>query len=199
MGRRRCAGRIRTTSGRPKASVLPEPVGARPATSRPARASGMTADWMGNGSVIASASRRAHRSEGTPSSANRAQPVDMGGHFRLLNSAFGRNNGASARRERSCRRTHPTVRNCRSHGHRSRPPTAAPNGATRTAIPRTPTVEALVSRRRVLRERRPDRRPGRPADRAARRNHVAGWVRCGRRSCTRRSRQAHPIRSCWDG
>ena len=39
----------RATSGMPNASVLPEPVGALPQTSRPARASGMVAAWMGKG------------------------------------------------------------------------------------------------------------------------------------------------------
>ncbi len=39
----------RAISGRPKASVLPEPVAARPRTSRPATMSGMTAAWIGNG------------------------------------------------------------------------------------------------------------------------------------------------------
>ena len=107
VGRRRCAGRNRATSGRPKASVLPDPVGARPATSRPARASGMTADWMGNGSVIAAASRQAHRSAGTPRSANRVETLDMEGNFQLLNSAFGRNNGAFARQQQRCGRRAP--------------------------------------------------------------------------------------------
>ena len=45
-------GVTRSTSGMPKASVLPEPVGARPQMSRPARASGMVAAWMGKGSVM---------------------------------------------------------------------------------------------------------------------------------------------------
>ena len=38
----------RATSGSPNPRVLPDPVGARPATSRPASASGITAAWMGN-------------------------------------------------------------------------------------------------------------------------------------------------------
>ena len=106
MGRRRWAGRSRATSDRPKASVLPDPVGARPATSRPARASGMTADWIGNGSVIAAASRRAQ----IRGHAELGEPRRGGGHmgdFQLLNSALGRNNGASARRQRRCRRVAP--------------------------------------------------------------------------------------------
>ena len=37
--------------GRPKASVLPEPVRARPSTSRPAIASGTTAAWTSVGST----------------------------------------------------------------------------------------------------------------------------------------------------
>ena len=43
---------IRATSGMPKARVLPEPVGARPQTSRPARRSGMVAAWTSNGAVM---------------------------------------------------------------------------------------------------------------------------------------------------
>src|SRR3954454_23743370 len=54
----------------PKASVFPEPVGARPQTSRPASASGMVAAWIGNGSTMPSAASAATRSSGTPSEAN---------------------------------------------------------------------------------------------------------------------------------
>ena len=68
VGRAR-ARPTRASSGRPNAMVLPEPVGALPHTSRPARASGMVAAWTGNGSVIPSSSRRAHRRAGTPRSA----------------------------------------------------------------------------------------------------------------------------------
>ena len=47
---RRGRGRpSRASIGRPKASVLPEPVWPRPRTSRPASASGMVAAWIGNG------------------------------------------------------------------------------------------------------------------------------------------------------
>src|SRR6202158_5825190 len=53
----------------PKAKVLPEPVGARPLTSRPASASGRAAAWMGNGSVMAPRVRTLTRSAGTPRSA----------------------------------------------------------------------------------------------------------------------------------
>ncbi len=41
-----------SASTRPNAMVLPEPVGARPQTSWPARASGRIAAWMGNGVLI---------------------------------------------------------------------------------------------------------------------------------------------------
>src|SRR5262249_18474439 len=43
--------------GRPKASVLPEPVLALPHTSRPARASSMVAAWMAKGSSMPWAAR----------------------------------------------------------------------------------------------------------------------------------------------
>ena len=49
--------------------VLPEPVGALPQTSRPARPSGTVAAWTGKGSVMPSSSRRAHRWAGTPRAA----------------------------------------------------------------------------------------------------------------------------------
>ena len=50
----------------PKARVLPEPVGARPQTSRPARASAMVAAWIANGSVIPWAARERLIGSGTP-------------------------------------------------------------------------------------------------------------------------------------
>ena len=63
----------------------------------------MVAAWMGNGSVIPGrASRSAHRSAGTPRSANRVGALDMEGNFQLLNSAFGRNNGAFAAPQQRC-------------------------------------------------------------------------------------------------
>ena len=68
---------MRAMTGMPKPSVLPEPVGARPVTSRPASASGMTAVWIGNGAVMPAASRRAQRSSGTPSAANPEGEVVM--------------------------------------------------------------------------------------------------------------------------
>ena len=77
-GARRWASRRRATSGRPNASVLPEPVGARPQTSRPARTSGMTAAWIGNGSVIPAAAIALQMVGGRPRSANvssRGRPV----------------------------------------------------------------------------------------------------------------------------
>ncbi len=51
-----------------KARVLPEPVGARPETSRPASASGSVAAWIGNGVVM-------------PSRANERD--DVGGHAKI--------------------------------------------------------------------------------------------------------------------
>ena len=66
-GARPCS--TRATSGMPKARVLPEPVGARPQTSRPARASGSVAAWMGKGSVMPRPARRSTSSAGTPRSA----------------------------------------------------------------------------------------------------------------------------------
>ena len=65
----------RVASGMPKARVLPEPVGARPQTSRPARRSGSVAAWMGKGSVAPRRVRTSTTSSGTPSSANEG---DMG-------------------------------------------------------------------------------------------------------------------------
>ena len=61
-------GRRRSASGMPKASVLPDPVGALPQTSRPARAGGMASDWMANGSVMPRAAREATTAAGTPRS-----------------------------------------------------------------------------------------------------------------------------------
>ena len=53
--------------GMPKARVLPEPVSALPHTSRPARASGSVAAWMGKGSVIPARASTCTRSGATPS------------------------------------------------------------------------------------------------------------------------------------
>ncbi len=54
--------------GRPNARVLPEPVLALPATSRPARASAMVSAWMGNGRWMPWSARAAASSGSTPSS-----------------------------------------------------------------------------------------------------------------------------------
>ena len=51
-GERVAATAVRSTSGSPKASVLPEPVGDSARMSRPARASGRTRFWMAKGCVI---------------------------------------------------------------------------------------------------------------------------------------------------
>ena len=58
------------TSGRAKASVLPDPVWARPSMSRPASASGSTAAWIGRGVVMPSSARTATRAAATPRAAN---------------------------------------------------------------------------------------------------------------------------------
>ena len=54
--------------GCPKASVLPEPVGALPQMSRPASAGGMVAVWMVRGSVMPGRARRSLNGAGTPRS-----------------------------------------------------------------------------------------------------------------------------------
>ena len=58
------------TAGMPNASVFPEPVGARPMTSRPSTRSGMVSAWMVNGCVIPEALSASTMAAGTPSSAN---------------------------------------------------------------------------------------------------------------------------------
>src|SRR5436853_5634013 len=50
----------------PKAIVLPDPVGARPETSRPARASRSVAAWMGKASTIPRDASRLTMSGGAP-------------------------------------------------------------------------------------------------------------------------------------
>jgi hypothetical protein len=56
--------------GRANAAVLPDPVSARPMMSRPARASGMAAAWMGVGCVYLSFSHAWHSSGIIPRDAN---------------------------------------------------------------------------------------------------------------------------------
>ncbi len=59
-GRRQPAGRPAWSApGRPKASVLPEPVWALPSTSRPVSASGSARAWIANGASIPCAARAA--------------------------------------------------------------------------------------------------------------------------------------------
>ena len=72
-GLRPCARRSRT--GRPKASVLPEPVLALPQTSRPARASGIVRAWIGKGLVMPRAASASQRSVGTPRAPNPSPPA----------------------------------------------------------------------------------------------------------------------------
>ena len=57
---------IFTTIGMAKAAVLPLPVMARPRTSRPARALGRVAAWMGNGVGQPALTRAATMAAGTP-------------------------------------------------------------------------------------------------------------------------------------
>src|SRR6476661_9110014 len=58
---------MRASSGRPKASVLPEPVAALPSTSRPASASGRAEVWMANGRWMPRRSRAVTSGWGRPS------------------------------------------------------------------------------------------------------------------------------------
>ena len=58
---------MRASSGRPKASVLPEPVAALPSTSRPASASGRAEVWMANGRWMPRRSRAVTSCWGRPS------------------------------------------------------------------------------------------------------------------------------------
>ena len=64
----------RASTGRPKASVLPEPVWPRPSTSRPASASGMVAVWIANGVVMPS--RRSARTSGARHAERRRRSGD---------------------------------------------------------------------------------------------------------------------------
>ena len=57
---------IRSTSGMPKARVLPEPVGDCATTSRPASASRRTRSWIGKGSVMPRATRASATDCDTP-------------------------------------------------------------------------------------------------------------------------------------
>ena len=69
-GARRCRRRVRSTIGSPNASVFPEPVGALARTSRPARASGRTRVWMGNGSTMPRSASTCSTAALTPSARN---------------------------------------------------------------------------------------------------------------------------------
>ena len=64
------AGAVVAIIGRPKASVLPDPVGARAATSRPAMMSGITDSWTGKGASIPDDRTTARIGSGRPRSAN---------------------------------------------------------------------------------------------------------------------------------
>ena len=62
-------GWIRSISGNPNASVLPDPVGDLASTSPPRSASGMTADWMLKGAMMSRAESSCATSALTPSAA----------------------------------------------------------------------------------------------------------------------------------
>ena len=68
----------RSTSGAPKAMVLPEPVLPRPSTSRPARTSGMVAAWIGNGETAPRSVSERTMLPPRPRSAKR-DALDVGG------------------------------------------------------------------------------------------------------------------------
>ena len=55
---------IRSSSGAPKAIVLPEPVGDLARTSRPSSTSAMTRDWMAKGASDAALRKGAHHDFG---------------------------------------------------------------------------------------------------------------------------------------
>ena len=61
---------MRSTSGIPNASVLPDPVGDFAITSRPAIASRITARWIANGWVIPAWDKEPMTVRETPRSAN---------------------------------------------------------------------------------------------------------------------------------
>ena len=74
----------RARIARPNASVLPDPVGAMPQTSRPARESGKVAAWIGNAVVIPRCSRAVDSTGGTPRSEKRTGArVGVDGFMRL--------------------------------------------------------------------------------------------------------------------
>ncbi len=74
---------MRASIGTPNASVLPEPVRARPQTSRPCIATGMAAVWIMNGWAKPIAARPTSMRSGTPSSANPVG-VSTGGNVAVV-------------------------------------------------------------------------------------------------------------------
>jgi hypothetical protein len=76
----------RVRSGSPKASVLPEPVSARPQTSLPSRASGIALRWIGVGTEIPSEDSTSAIPEGTPSSENVMTPPSTGGFISAVSA-----------------------------------------------------------------------------------------------------------------
>ena len=148
-------GAIRSTSGIPNASVLPEPVGDFAITSRPAIASPITARWIANGSVIPAAERELITARDTPRSAN--DSVDM------------HNSLAAHDGPRTIREAMADPNRCRAEPKQaaSRPttPTAHSNVAgrltasrQRCCAPRPPVRPAPRSRRRPRDWREPSRR-----------------------------------------
>ena len=84
--------------GRPKASVLPDPVWPRPSTSRPAMASGIVAAWIGNGVVMPWPSRMATMLAGTPRSANVPSKAGVGVVGSMVTSSSSGSRSASRSR-----------------------------------------------------------------------------------------------------
>src|SRR5688572_31182611 len=70
LGWRGVAGLVRSMAEIPKARVLPDPVLALPQMSRPARAAGITSDWIGKGSMMPWSDRAVQRSGDTPMVSN---------------------------------------------------------------------------------------------------------------------------------
>src|SRR5829696_1098197 len=68
---------MRSASGTPKASVLPEPVGDWASTSRPARTSAMTSFWIAKGSRSPRRARAVHTAPETPRSAKDCDDIGV--------------------------------------------------------------------------------------------------------------------------
>ena len=119
-GRRASASPDRRASiGTPNASVLPEPVLARPHTSRPVRATGMALVWIANGAVNPAAARPMSTSVGTPRS---TKPSECSRRDRCV--SVGASTGVRAgfgvglRRRRRAAQVGGNVQTCRAGGYR---------------------------------------------------------------------------------